>query len=352
MDLGQLCMRAVPTSSSRRHRAWFAGLALLASLAAAPVADATVYAGSASDPSGDLGPSDGPGPPDPPVDFTNAAVRYDDQTGRVDVSFTFNTPPPASYGFEASVGLGVRDGDGSCNAPSYARWWQVASSKEAGQLALYGFRSKSGAGAIQPTSSHEVVGTVFDDGADSEWHDVPPLSDWDAGPKQTWNFSTTNTALLNRDYICAEAHVTVSGTGGTGEDGGARFALNPPPPSPSPPAVDITAPVATLAGKKTQKLGKSVRLVVQATNENLFVSVSGTVSVPGASKTYRLGAVRNRFVARGTKRTLRLKLSKKSRRAIRRALRKGKRVSAKLNIRVRDAAGNTTTKKRTIKLRR
>ncbi len=361
---------ALPSPPSRHSRIGLVSLlALVVSLTWAAAAQATVVTGAASDPSGDLALSDRPDMPDPPVDFTNAGVRYDDQTGRVDVSFTFNTTPPSSYGFEASVGLGVRASDGSCNAPGYTRWWKVNPSEEAGQLALYGFRSKSGAGPVQPTSDHEVVGTVFDDGpgADPEWHDLDPLSDWDAGPKQTWNFSTVNAELLNRDYICASAHLTVADGADTGEDGGARFALNPasaPPgaaPSGSstsggkaaaPKAVDVTPPLAILAGKKTQKLGKSIGLVVRATNENLFVSVSGSVSVPGAAKTYRLTAVKNRFLARGTKRTLKLKLSRKARRAIRRALSKGKKVRANLTVRVRDAAGNSTTKKRTVKLKR
>ena len=107
-----------------------------------------------------------------------------------------------------------------------------------------------------------------------------------------------------------------------------------------------------LGGKKTLKAGKTVSVVVGATTEDLFASASGTVSVPAASKLYRLKAVKNRFVARGTKATLKLKVPKKALKAIKRALRAGRKVKAKLKLNARDGAGNLTTGKRTVKLKR
>jgi hypothetical protein len=55
--------------------------------------------------------------------------------------------------------------------------------------------------------------------------------------------------------------------------------------------LDTTTPGLTLGGKKTQKAGKTVSVVVSATTEGLWASASGSVSVPGASKIYRLKAI-------------------------------------------------------------
>ena len=107
-----------------------------------------------------------------------------------------------------------------------------------------------------------------------------------------------------------------------------------------------------LGGKKTQKAGKTVSVVVSATTEDLYASASGSVSVPAASKTYRLKAIKNRFVARGTKATLKLKVPKKALKAIKRALRGRKKVKASIKLTARDGAGNVTTGKRTVKLKR
>lgn len=102
----------------------------------------------------------------------------------------------------------------------------------------------------------------------------------------------------------------------------------------------------------TQKLGKSVGVVLSALTEDVTVSATGTVSVPKASRVYRLGAVRNVAIARGAKKTLRLKISKKARTAIARALKAKKRVKATIRISARDASGNVATAKRTIRLKR
>jgi hypothetical protein len=37
--------------------------------------------------------------------------------------------------------------------------------------------------------------------------------------------------------------------------------------------------------------------VVKATSENLWASLSGTLSVPGKAKAYKLIGVKNRFIA-------------------------------------------------------
>jgi hypothetical protein len=93
-------------------------------------------------------------------------------------------------------------------------------------------------------------------------------------------------------------------------------------------------------------------VVVSATTEDLWASASGSVSVPGASKIYRLKAIQNRLVARGTKATLKLKVPKKAQKAIKQALRRGKGVKANIRLTARDGAGNLTTGKRTVELKR
>jgi hypothetical protein len=120
----------------------------------------------------------------------------------------------------------------------------------------------------------------------------------------------------------------------------------------APTARDVTAPTVSLAANKTQKVGKSIRLVVTAISEDLWASVTGRVSVQGASKRYRLTGVKNHFIARGNKATLKAKVSRTARAAIRRALRRHKKVKATLRLTLRDAAGNVATKRLTIKLKR
>ena len=117
---------------------------------------------------------------------------------------------------------------------------------------------------------------------------------------------------------------------------------------------DDTPPRAKLAGRSIQKAGTRVGITVVATTESLRATAVGTVSVPGASRVYRLKAVRNRLVRRGTRVTLRLAVPKKARKAIRAYLlkRPSKRVKVRIALSVRDAAGNVARYRRAIKLRR
>ena len=106
-----------------------------------------------------------------------------------------------------------------------------------------------------------------------------------------------------------------------------------------------------LGGKKTQKAGKTVSVAVSATTEDLYASASGSVSVPKASKVYRLKSIASRFVARGTKATLKLKVPRAALKATKRALRARKKIKASIKLTARDGAGNLATAKRTVKLR-
>jgi hypothetical protein len=138
---------------------------------------------------------------------------------------------------------------------------------------------------------------------------------------------------------------TAGGGGGVAASGGGplKEALVFPP-------ADTTAPRVTLAGAKRQRLGSTVRVLLTATTEDLWVTASGVVSVSGATRVFRLKPVRDMMVTRGTKEVLRLKLSKTARQAIKRALKKQARAKVRVKLSMRDRAGNVTTRRRAISL--
>ena len=98
--------------------------------------------------------------------------------------------------------------------------------------------------------------------------------------------------------------------------------------------------------QKVDKLGLTVLV-----NEIADVTVTGSVSVPGASKVYRIKRATKRVAA--DKRTrIGLKLSKKARKAITKALKRGRRLKAKLQVTAKDLAGQRTVKRVSVKLKR
>jgi hypothetical protein len=122
------------------------------------------------------------------------------------------------------------------------------------------------------------------------------------------------------------------GGGGTGGTGG---------------AADTTAPSARLGGKARQDVDK-VAISVEL-SEAAALTVSGTVNVPGAARTLRFKTVRRQAQA-GQRVTVKLKLSRKARAAVKTALRRGRRIKASVKVSARDNAGNTTTRRRSIRL--
>ena len=129
----------------------------------------------------------------------------------------------------------------------------------------------------------------------------------------------------------------------------------PPPPGPPPAAGDVTAPLVTLFGPATQKLGTNVTVGVSC-NETCSARASATVRVPAVrrvkAKTYTLAPVTRASIASGARVTVALRLSAGARTAIRRALRARKRVSAAVSVTATDIAGNATTRTRRIRLQR
>ena len=121
------------------HAVGFALAVLMLCLASG--AQAAVYTGSATDRSGDLGLDVGDTFPSPRVDFTGVSVRYDDATGRLDASFTFNRAPASGQRLDASVALGFLGAGGSCSTGEFRSrdWhWLEDAGAPRGQAAVTG----------------------------------------------------------------------------------------------------------------------------------------------------------------------------------------------------------------------
>ena len=122
------------------------------------------------------------------------------------------------------------------------------------------------------------------------------------------------------------------------------FLPSPPPP---PPADKVTS-FATLKCASTQKAGN---LVVQAAMpENGTITVGGTVSVPNASKVFKLKRVTVNAVAGKTVK-IKVKLPGKALKATRKALKRRRKVKASLTVTAKDGAGNSRSEKRSVKLK-
>lgn len=116
---------------------------------------------------------------------------------------------------------------------------------------------------------------------------------------------------------------------------------------------DKTAPITALSGASKQNFLKQKAVIVTALpNEAGTVNATGTISVPGASKTLKLKAA-SAAAAANAKVTLKLKLSKKVLKAVRKALRSGRKVKATVTVVERDAAGNLSKPvKKTVRAKR
>jgi thermitase len=121
-----------------------------------------------------------------------------------------------------------------------------------------------------------------------------------------------------------------------------------PPPAPFVPPVavpDLVAPVLELAGPARQRAGGRITLVARCPAEACRVRAAGT------ALRRRLRAA-SASIAAGGRARLALRVSRPALNAIRRALRRRRAVSVRVTVTATDAAGNTTTRRRTIRLRR
>jgi hypothetical protein len=113
---------------------------------------------------------------------------------------------------------------------------------------------------------------------------------------------------------------------------------------------DTTAPSAKLRARRQAIKGGKVQFSVTP-SESVTLTVTGTVSVPGAAKAHRLRKV-TRTASAGKSLTVRMTLKQATRRAVKRTLRRGKHPRVRITIALRDAAGNAATVKGTVKLKR
>jgi hypothetical protein len=131
---------------------------------------------------------------------------------------------------------------------------------------------------------------------------------------------------------------------------------NSPPPTPPAgsaevaPPPDVVAPLVTVKSRRVQSARRLLVLVVGPASEDTSAAVMGRIRIAHAGRTYALRPIGPVLIEAGATVTLRLRISKRTLRAIRRALRHGRPVRATLVVSARDAAGNVARARRTITL--
>lgn len=165
-------------------------------------------------------------------------------------------------------------------------------------------------------------------------------------------FAAVGAATTNRDIWV----MNVDGSAQASIDTSPSHDINPDWGVPAP--VDATPPALDLGGKKSQRLATAVKLKAGC-REACTVNATGKLVIgeaklgDAAAKAGKLKLVPDEAqVAAGQTATLKLKLKKKARKAATRALKSGAKVTAKLKATATDAAGNASTAKRKIKLKR
>lgn len=128
-----------------------------------------------------------------------------------------------------------------------------------------------------------------------------------------------------------------------------QFAF-PPPPPPPPPA-DTTPPSLRLSGARIQSALRRRAIVFDAAcpHEGCIVKATGTIAI-GRRAPIKLRS-KTKAIAAGNHVALRLALSASAKRRIRVALRSHRTIPAKLIVVAADAAGNRTTRARTVAIR-
>jgi hypothetical protein len=127
---------------------------------------------------------------------------------------------------------------------------------------------------------------------------------------------------------------------------------SPPPVEPPPPVADTTAPAATLAGARFQRLSKSGALVVPAScHEACWLTAVPKLNGPSAVRRIRLKPVYGR-AASGASTKLTINLPRAAIKAITAGLRARRKVSLTLTVTAADAVGNRASVRRVIRFKR
>jgi hypothetical protein len=153
-----------------------------------------------------------------------------------------------------------------------------------------------------------------------------------------------------------EADVDVDGFGDETQDGcptqaGAEAGCPSSNPSPTPTVPSDTTRPRVKVGNRSDSIRDGAISISLTSNEAATATVTGTVSVPNASKVYRLKR-KTAKLRPNVPRTVKLKIPKKARRAMYKYLRRGRQLKAGVQIVLKDPAGNTNRVKRKIRLRR
>jgi hypothetical protein len=123
-------------------------------------------------------------------------------------------------------------------------------------------------------------------------------------------------------------------------------------PAPAPgPAQDTTAPAAKLSARRRDSIRDGRVAVWVTSTETATATAKGTLAIASQAGVHRLRTGTANLIA-GKRERMLLRLSKQTRRAARRALRRGKRLRVRVSVTLRDAAGNTGSAKRTVRLKR
>jgi hypothetical protein len=141
-------------------------------------------------------------------------------------------------------------------------------------------------------------------------------------------------------------------------DGDVPACPSPPatqPVTPSPTQTQTTTPpllsLAFVTAASQRVLKQHGVLVTVSADVASTLTVSGSVSVPGASRTVKFTQTRVKLGA-GAQRTLKLKLSRKALKLVSKALHKHRSLKARVTVTAKDATGKVVTSKRTVKLTR
>jgi hypothetical protein len=133
-------------------------------------------------------------------------------------------------------------------------------------------------------------------------------------------------------------------TGPTGPTEPPTGPTGPPPPPPAAPVQFSTK------AQLTQSILKAHAVLVSfSSSSGGQLVASGTVSVPGAARTYRLVTVRKSVAAGSTQ--VKLKLPRSALNAIKRALARHRKLSAKITLTLTAPGGAKTAKKLTVRLK-
>ena len=127
----------------------------------------------------------------------------------------------------------------------------------------------------------------------------------------------------------------------------------PPAPCPEPgPLPDTTAPTVGVSRRRAQRALRQKGFIVSVRcNEDCGFTAGGRMRVSGSRKRYGLRKV-SRLADGGRSVRVRLTLSKKGTAILRRTLARRKRASVTVSVEARDSAGNSTSRKATIRARR